>query len=146
MAYTVKKVEVWAIDVQNRPGTLARILEGLTQAGAQLEFVVARQVSENTSRVFLSPLKGKKQKDRATELGLRPAAGMSSIRIDGPDRAGLGCDIARAVAANGINIRGASAAVIGRKMTFYLAFKTANEAVAAAKVIRKALRTTKRKR
>ena len=146
MPYTIKKVEVWAADVQNRPGTLARILEGLSQVGAQLEFLVARRVSENTSRVFIAPLKGKKQKQMANDLGLVSAAGMHSFRIEGPDRAGLGGQITRTVAADGINIRGASAAAIGRKGVFYLAFKTEDEATAAAKAVRKALNPPKRRR
>ena len=139
MAYTIKKVEVWVADVRNQPGTLARVLEALSRAGADLEFLIARQVTENTSRVFVAPLKGKKQKQAAGETGLVPAVGMHSIRIEGPNRAGLGADVSRSVAAAGINIRGASAAAIGRKSVLYLAFKTPNEATAAAKVIRKLL-------
>jgi hypothetical protein len=146
MPYTIKKVEVWAADVQNRPGTLARILEGLSQVGAQLEFLIARRVSENTSRVFIAPLKSKKQKQMAGDLGLVSAAGMHSFRIEGPDRAGLGAQISRCVAAEGINIRGASAAAIGRKSVFYLAFKTEDEATAAAKAVRKVLNAPKRRR
>lgn len=145
MSYTIRKVEVWAGDILNRPGMLARVLEGLTQAGAQLEFLVARRVTEGTSRVFVAPLKGKKQRQIAGDVGLVPAVGMYSIRIDGPDRPGLGAEIARAVAAAGINIRGASAATIGRKSVFYLAFKTADEATAAAKAARTLLAGRKRR-
>ena len=146
MSYTIRKVEVWAGDIMNRPEMLARLLEGLAQAGAQLEFLVARRVTEKTTRVFVSPLKGKKQKQAAESVGLVPAAGMHSIRIEGPDRPGLGAEIARCVAAAGINIRGASAAAVGRKGTFYLAFKTLAEATAAAKAVRKRLTTSKRPR
>ena len=144
MSYTVKKVEVWAADVVNRPGMLARVLEALTEAGAQLEFLVARRVTEKTSRIFVAPLTGRKQKQAAEEVGMVPAAGMHGIRIDGPDRRGLGAEMARAVAAADINIRGASAATIGRKNTFYLAFESAEDAKTAAAALRKALRKTKR--
>ncbi len=145
MPYTIKKVEVWVGDVKNRPGMLARILEGLAQAGAELEFLVARRVSENTSRVFVAPLKGKKQHGMAREVGLVPAAGMHAIRIDGPNRSGLGAEVSRSVAAAGINIRGASAASTGRKMVFYLAFKTEAEAKAASAAARRALRARGRR-
>ncbi len=80
----------------------------------------------------------------AADVGLVPADGMHSIRVDGPDRAGLGAQITRAVASAGINIRGASAATLGRKNVFYLAFKTNDEATAAAKVVRKLLAAKKR--
>ena len=146
MSYTIKKVEVWAGDLANRPGTLARVLEGLARAGAQLEFLVARQVTENTSRVFVAPLKGKKQKQAAGDVGLVPAVGMYSIRVEGPDRPGLGADISRCLASDGINIRGASAAAIGRKSVFYAAFKTEDEAKTATRVIRKLLIAKKRRR
>jgi hypothetical protein len=144
MPYMIKMVEVWAADVLDRPGMLARILEALTEAGAQLEFLIARRVTEKTSRVFVAPLRGKKQRQAATEVGLVPAVRMHSLRIDGPDRRGLGAELARAVAAAGINIRGASAATIGRRSVFYLAFQAEDEARAAANAIRRLLRSRKR--
>lgn len=146
MPYTIKKVEVWAGDLLNRPGMLARVLEALAQAGAQLEFLVGRQVTKQTSRVFVAPLRGKKQKQTAAEVGLVSATGMHSIRIEGADRPGLGAEMARAVAAAGINIRGVSGATIGRKSVVYLAFKTGDEASAATKVIQKLLRSKTRRR
>jgi UTP:GlnB (protein PII) uridylyltransferase len=125
---------------------LARMLESLTQAGARLEFMVARRVTERTSRVFVAPLTGKKQKDAARYLDMVPAAGMHAVRIEGPDRVGLGAEIARTVAASGVNIRGASAATIGRKSVFYLAFRTDDELKTAIRTVRRLLSTKSRKR
>jgi hypothetical protein len=142
--YTINKVDVWAGDIRNRPGMLARVLEALAQSGAELEFLIARRVTENTSRVFLAPLKGVKQKRTALDVGLVQAEGMNSLRIEGPDRAGLGALVARAVADHGLNLRGASGAAIGRKTVLYLAFESADEVKAAAGVVRKLLRTKKR--
>ncbi|MCK4341695.1 MAG: ACT domain-containing protein [Phycisphaerae bacterium] len=145
MAYTVKKVEVWAGDTLNRPGRLARVLEALNEADAELEFLIARRVSEKTSRIFVAPLIGKKQKRAAVEVGLVSAVGMHALRIEGPDRKGLGAELARAIATADINIRGASAATMGRKTVFYLAFKTEDEAKSAAQVLRKLLRGKKKR-
>jgi predicted amino acid-binding ACT domain protein len=142
MSYAISKAQVWVGDIPNQPGTLARVLEALAEAGAQLEFLI---VDENISRVFVAPLKAKKQKQAATDAGLAPAAGMYSIRIEGPDRAGLGAEIARSVAVAGLNIRGASAAAIGRKAVLYLAFKAESDAQAAATAVRKLLRTKARR-
>jgi len=139
MAYTVKKVEVWAGDILNRPGTLARVLESLSNAGAQLEFMIARRVNPDTSRVFLAPLKGTKQQRAAADVGVVRAAGLHALRIDGPDRPGLGAHITRALADKGINIRGASAASLGKKLVVYLAFETPEAVTQAASVLRKAL-------
>ena len=140
MPYEIRKVDVWATDTVNKPGMLARVLESLANAGVQLEFLVARRVSENTSRVFVAPIKGAKQKKAAADVGLVQATGMHALRIEGPDKPGLGARLARAVAESGINIRGASMAAIGRKSVAYLAFAQASEAKEAAKVVRKLLR------
>jgi predicted amino acid-binding ACT domain protein len=117
---------------------LARVLEALNNAGAQLEFVLARRASEHTSRVFLHPIKGAKQKQAAAEVGLVTAGGMHALRLDGPDRPGLGAELTRAIADQGINLRGVSAAAIGKTSTTYFAFDNADDAEQAAKVIRKA--------
>ena len=144
MAYSVSKVQVWAGDVLNRPGMLARVLEALRLAGAQLEFLVARRISEDTCRVFLSPLRSAAERRAAGDVGLVPAAGMHALRVEGPDRPGLGADLSRAIADAGINVRGASAAAIGRSTVFYLAFATAAELSAAMKVAQRSLRGPRR--
>lgn len=137
MGRKIENVDVWAGDLMNRPERLARVLEALSAAGAALEFLVVRRVSERTSRVFIAPLKGKKQKQAADDVGLVPAEGIFTLRVVGSDRAGLGAEITRCVAAAGINIRGASAATIGKKNAFYLGFKTEAERKAAARALRR---------
>jgi len=144
MSSTIKKVEVWAGDFVNRAGVLARVLEALTQAGAQLEFLIGRRVTEHTSRVFVAPLKGAKQKAAAGSVGLVPAGGMHSVRVEGSNRSGLGAEMTRALAAAEINIRGVSAAAIGRKSVFYFAFETEEEVETALSVLRRLLRSKKR--
>jgi len=139
MPYTINKVDVWAADIPNQAGTLARVLEGLSSAGAQLEFMIARKVSDSTSRVFVAPIKGVKQQKAAAAAGLARAMGMQSLRIEGPDRAGLGAKITSAVAEKGINLRGASAAAIGKKAIFYLAVEGEQHLKDATKTVRKLL-------
>ncbi len=140
MPYTINKVDVWAGDILNRTGMLARVIEALTNAGAQLEFMIARRLNEKTSRVFLASIKGIKQHRAASDVGLIRASGMHSLRIEGSDRAGLGAAITRAVADKGINLRWASAAAIGTKAVFYLAVESEQNLREAARVVRKFLR------
>ncbi len=64
---------------------------------------------------------------------------MHSLRIEGPNRAGLGTAITRAVSEKGINLRGASAAAIGRKAVFYLAVESEQNLKEAMRVVRKLL-------
>ena len=139
MAYVIAKATVWAGDVLNRPGRLARVFEALAAAGANLEFVVARRVSANTSRVFVAPLSTVRQRRAATDVGLVPADRMHVLRIDGPNRAGLGATVTRATADAGINLRGFSGAVIGTKLVCYLAFESDSDAGLALRAVRKSL-------
>ncbi|MFN0135129.1 MAG: ACT domain-containing protein [Phycisphaerae bacterium] len=139
MAYKISTIAVWAGDVRNQPGMLARVLESLRNAGANLEFVVARRVTENTSRVFVSPLKGAKQSKAAADVGMSQTAGMHTVRIEGPDRAGLGADITRAIADAGINIRGMSSASIAKKCVCNIAFASLEDAKRAIKAIKRSL-------
>lgn len=140
MSYKIERVDVWAVDTVNRPGMLARLLEAVSHAGGQLEFLVARQVTANTSRVFLAPIKGVRQKTAAQDVGLSPARGMFAFRVVGPDVPGLGARITRAVAAKGINLRGASAAGMAKKVMLYLACASEADMIAAMKAAKAALR------
>lgn len=139
MAAKIENIDVWAGDLVNRPERLARVLEALSVAGASLEFLIARRVSERTSRLFVAPLKGRKQKQAAGDVGLVLADGMFALRIVASDRPGLGAEITRCVAAAGINIRGASAATIGKKNAFYLGFRMEADRKAATKALRQFL-------
>lgn len=145
MSYDVKKVDVWAGDFVNRPGMLARVLEALTSGGAELDLVIGRQISARTSRIYVAPLRTKKQKDAAREVGLVPADGMFSLRVEGPDRAGLGAAMARAIAAADVNIRGVTAATIGVKFVCYFGFKTEAELQIAKKALIAALHRKKKR-
>ncbi len=140
MAYSVKIVDVWAGDILNRPGMLARVLEALSSAGAELEFLIARKATDKTSRVFVAPISGAKAKKVATDVGLVRAAGLYALRIEGADRPGLGARITRAVAGKGLNLRGASAAAVGKKTLFYLAFSSAADVKVGAAIVKKTLR------
>lgn len=139
MSYTISKADVWAADIPNQAGSLSRLLDGVSKAGGQLEFMIARKVDEQTSRVFVAPIKGTKQQRAASEVGLAKAVGMHSLRIEGPDKAGLASKITSAVAEKGINLRGASAAAVGKKAVFYLAVESEQDLKGATQAIRKLL-------
>src|SRR5919201_3067904 len=124
MAYTVEKVDVWAGEIEDRPGGLADKLASLGGAGANLEFLVSRRAPDKpgTGVVFVTPLKGAKQRTAAQQAGLSTTDSLHSVRVEGPDRAGLGTTMTRALADAGINLRGVSAAALGRRAVTYLAF------------------------
>ena len=142
MAYSVSKVSVWAGEIADRPGGLASTLAALQSAGANIEFIVARRAPDKpgTGVVFLTPVKGAKQKTAAEQAGLGTSESLHSVRVEGPDRAGLGSKMADALASAGINLRGISAAALGRRAVSYFAFDNAADADNAVRVLKKALK------
>lgn len=142
MAYSIKKVDVWAGEIADRPGGLASTLAAMTKAGANIEFVVARRAPDKpgTGVVFMTPIKGGKQKTAAQQAGLGTSESLHSVRIEGPDKAGLGAKLTDALAAAGINLRGISAAALGRRAVSYLAFDSAADSEAAVRILKKALK------
>jgi len=142
MAYTVKKVEVWAGEIVDRPGGLADRLAALSSAGASLEFLISRRAPDKpgTGVVFLTPIKGAKARRAAKEAGLSTTDSLHSVRVEGPDRAGLGSKMTRALADVGINLRGVSGAALGRRAVTYFAFDAGADADTAVRVLKKTLK------
>jgi predicted amino acid-binding ACT domain protein len=60
--------------------------------------------------------------------------------VEGPDRAGLGAKMTDVLAGAGINVRGISAAAIGRRGVSYFAFDSAADADTAVRILKKALK------
>ncbi len=142
MEFKVAKVDVWAGPIEDQPGALAEKLEAVTSAGANLEFVIARRDTLGKAVVFLAPLKGAAQVRAAKRAGLAKTASLHSLRLEGPDRRGLGVVITRALAAAGINLRGLSAAALGRRHVTYFAFDSVEDARRAGSILKKAVKTT----
>ena len=137
MAFEITREEVWAGEVEDRPGGLADSLEALMRAGANLDFVIVRPSAglPGTGVLFVAPLRGPQQTKAAEEIGLRKSATMHVLRIVGPDRPGQGAGIARALAEAGLNIGGLSAAAIEDRAIFYIRFDTDADAKRAAQVL-----------
>ncbi|MGH7843697.1 MAG: ACT domain-containing protein [Candidatus Binatia bacterium] len=142
MAYSVTKVNVWAGEVDDRPGGLAEKLDPLTKAGASFEFIISRREPDKPGMgvVFLTPIRGAKQNRAASEAGLSTSDSLHSVRVEGPDRAGLGAKMTHALADAGINLRGISAAALGRRSVTYFAFDNAADADRGVRVLRGALK------
>jgi hypothetical protein len=138
MAFKVTQTHVWAAEIDDQPGGLARKLAALAAAGANLECVIARRKPEKpgTGVVFITPLKGKKVLTAAQAGGFHEAERVATLKIEGPDRPGMGTKIAQAVGDTGISLRGMSAAVLGTKYVCYLAFDTEADAQKAAVALR----------
>ena len=138
MPYQFEMIDVWAGTIEDRPVGLAGKLDAHAAAGVNLQFVIARRDRAGAGGVFVAPIATAAQTRAAQGAGLTKSASLRSLRIEGPDKAGLGASISRAVAAAGLNLRGFSGAAFGRKAVFYLAFdgqKDANKARQALKTV-----------
>ena len=139
MALNVTRADVWAASIEDRPGGLAEKLAALAEAGAQLEFVIARRASERpgTGVVFLTPLKGSAQIGAAKKAGFEKTESLHSLRVEGPDQPGLGAKMTQALAQAGINLRGLSAAAIGPRCVVHLALDSTADATKASRLLKR---------
>jgi len=139
MALQVTRVDVWAASIEDAPGGLAGKLAALAEAGANLEFVIARRSPEKpgTGVVFVTPIKGAAQARAAKKAGFVKTKSLHSVRVEGPDKKGQGAKVTQAVAEAGINLRGVSAAAIGRKFVSHLALDSSADATKAVRLLKK---------
>lgn len=139
MKLKVERVDTWVAGIADKPGALAAKLKTLADAGANLEFVIARRAPDKpgTAVVFATPIKGARQIRAAKKVGFRPAKSLHSVRAEGVDKPGEGASITGALAAAGINLRGLSAAAIGKRFVFHIAVDTTAAAAKAVKLLKK---------
>lgn len=140
MPYTIEKIAVWSGSIDDQPGGLAAKLAPLAEAGANLEFVLARRDKPGLGLVFLAPIKGATATRVARNTGLSKARNLSALRITGADKAGLGAAITQALAEARVNLRGLSAIAAGRTSVVYLAFDSNKDMAKAQRALSKVLR------
>ncbi len=87
MKLKIERAEVWATSVEDRAGGLAEKLTLLGDAGANLEFIIARRTPEKPGQavVFLTPLRGAAQLIAAKKAGFLQTPGLHSVRVEGTD-------------------------------------------------------------
>jgi len=138
MALRVSRVDTWAASIVDQPGGLAAKLKALAAAGANLEMVIARRAPEKpgTGVVFVTPIKGAKQAKAAKVAGFAKSKSLHTVRVQGPDRKGMGARMAEAIAAAGVNLRGLSAAAIGKVFVAHIAVDKASDAAKVARALK----------
>ena len=127
--------------IADHAGSLAQVLESISAAGANLEFMIARRAPENPgySVVFLAPILGDESVKAAEKAKLKKWTTGNTLRVEGPDQPELGARIARTVANTDINMRGASAAKLEDRCVFYLAFDSEADASKARDALTESL-------
>ena len=145
MAVTVKRIALWRADVDNHPGMLAKTLEPLAQAGADLRLVMGYRLPQTPERaaIELYPVSGKRAVAAAAQAGLAESREIPCLLVEGDNRPGLGAALARGLANAGINIAFVVAQVVGRKFSATVGFADEATAVAATRVIKDAAKPAK---
>jgi len=139
MAMKLSRIDVWVAAVLDRPGALAQKLHALAEAGASLDFVLARRAPEKPGKgvVFAAPIGGRRQLAAARKAGFRKSRSLCAIRVEGADRPGMGARLTEALAAAGINLRGLSAGVVSKRFVMHLALDKAADAAKATRILKK---------
>lgn len=136
MAISIKKVTLWRREVEDRPGMLARTLEPLANAGANLQVVMGYHLG-GRAIIEVLPVAGKKAVAAAQQAGLA-ASGPPSLLVQGDNRPGLGHTLARALGDAGINISFLVAQVVGNRYSAVFGFGSDDDATRAAAILKKA--------
>lgn len=130
--------EVWVASVDDKPGALGNKLAALAEAGADLDFIIARRSPEKrgTGVVFVTPVRGDREIDAATEDGFSISSHLHAVRVEGRNEPGIAAKVAQKIGQAGLNLRGFSGAVLGTQFVLHLAFDTAEVAQKAIAVLR----------
>lgn len=137
MDVIVERVDVWAATIPDSPGGLAEVLATLRDAGADLQFVIARRSPETPGKgvVFVTPLQGDHEIRAAAQVGFNVTQRLHSVRVMGRDKPGIGAELTAKLAAAGINLRGLSACAVGTQFVAYVAVDTLDDANKAIGVL-----------
>ena len=145
MPVTVKNIALWRKEVENQVGALARTLEPVTKAGANLEILMGYRYPGEAAKaaIELYPVAGKKVAAAASAAGLAASA-IPTLLVEGNDRPGLGLAIAQAMSTAGINMNFFVAQAMGRKFSAVLGFDSEADSKRAAPLIKKAVASKKK--
>jgi hypothetical protein len=139
MDLIVEQVDVWVAPIEDKPGGLADALATLREAGADLQFIIARRAPNEPGKgvLFVTPLQRDREIAAAAQVGFNVTHAVHSVRILGRDRPGIASELAQKLADAGINLRGFSAAVIGTQFVAYVALDSRRDADRAIEILEK---------
>lgn len=139
MELIIERVNVWAAGIPDEPGALARALAGLSEAGADLDFCIARRAPEKpgTGVVFVTPLRGDREIEAASLLGFNITKSLHSVRVEGENAPGIAAVLTEKLATAGINLHSFSGAVIGARFILYIALDSDEDADKACGILQK---------
>jgi predicted amino acid-binding ACT domain protein len=137
MDLLVESVDVWAASVPDKPGGVAQVLTVLREAGADLQFIIARRAPEEPGKgvVFVTPLQGDAEIRAAALVGFNVTRRLHCVRLMGADRPGVAAALTQKLADGGINLSGFSASVIGKQFVAYVGLDSLDDANKAMEIL-----------
>ncbi|RWA53173.1 amino acid-binding protein [Cupriavidus sp. UYMSc13B] len=140
MELLVEQVDVWGASIPDKPGGLAGALAALRDVGADLQLIIARRSPDKPGEgvVFVTPLQGDHEIRAAAMIGFTVAQRMRCVRVMGTNQAGKAADLTEKLAAAGINLRGFSAATIGKQFVAFVAVDSQSDADKATALLGRA--------
>jgi len=144
MAISVRKTSLWRGEVDNRPGSLARTLQPLADAGTDLEISMAYSMG-NKAAIEVAPITGKRASATAEKAGLAESR-VPAVVVTGDNRPGLGHTFARAIGEAGINMNYLVAHVVGNRFSSVFGFDSEADADRAIPLIKTAATARRAKR
>ena len=126
---------MWAATIEDRPGHLAHLLAELREAGADLQFIIARRAEPGKGVVFVTPLRGDREIAAAAQVGFNVTR---TLQVMGRDRPGIAAELTQKLADGRINLRGFSLSVIGIQFLAYAAVDSLDDANKVKEILEKA--------
>src|SRR5712691_5188777 len=145
MPVTVKHITLWRVEVENKPGVLARTLESLAAAGADLQVAMGYRYPGGAEKAAIEvyPVTAKKSVAAAQATGLG-ASSIPTLLVEGDNKPGLAHAVAKAIGDAGMNLGFLVAQVVGRRYSAVVGFENEADSKNAAALIKRA--TTAKKK
>jgi hypothetical protein len=136
--FKVEKIDIWAVEMDDKPGATTGLFSVLAEAGADLQFVLGRRQPDKIGKgiLFVSPIKGGKQEEAARRAGFALRPDVVGVRVEGTNQPGLGHKLTQALGAAGLNLRALIAHVIGKQFAVVVAFDNQADADKGYQVLR----------
>ena len=126
MELLLEKEDVWVASLDDNPGALGAMLGLLADAGANLDFMIARRAPEEpgSAVVFVTPLRTDPEIQAGDEAGFSVTRKTHSVRVQGRDEPGVAARIAKAIGEAGFNMAGFSCAKRGAAFVAHIRLDT----------------------
>lgn len=137
MSFKFDRVHLWSAEVADEVGGVAGKLALLAQAGANLEYVFTKRLSDRpgTGLLYVAPVSGALQVRAAKTAGLTETNHPVIRRIEGDNEAGLAHRLTQQWAVAGISLQGLTMLVFGARFVGYAAFDSVADANRAAQIL-----------